>query len=269
MEIGEIFDASLPFLLKASVPFMTTDPISRFTQHVRSVVSVLLFIAAGLVVLGRMAIAQNDGIQGQCDPVVIAQFFDDVTPPALPPDWSSTTWVTSNSGLPSPPADSWPNAAFVDDPPTIGDKQLLSSSIPVIADSPPARVSFRNNFNLQDGFDGGVLEISFDDGLTFQDILAAGGTFRSGGYNGTISTCCGNPLAGREAWTGNSGGFIATTVNLPYSSFPIIMRWRLGSDGSVSGEGWRIDSVVITLPCPTPPFSRRPHPTPHPRPTPP
>jgi hypothetical protein len=62
------------------------------------------------------------------------------------------------------------------------------------------------------GFDGGVLEISFDDGLTFQDIVAAGGTFVRGGYNGTISTCCGNPLAGRQAWTGNSGGFIDTTV---------------------------------------------------------
>ena len=109
-------------------------------------------------------------------------------------------------------------------------------------------MSFRNNFNLQDGFDGGVLEISFDDGLTFQDILAAGGTFASGGYNGTISTCCGNPLAGRQAWTGNSGGFISTTVNLPYSSLPIILRWRMGSDSSGAGEGWRIDSVAITIP---------------------
>jgi hypothetical protein len=119
---------------------------------------------------------------------VIPQFFDGVTPPALPPGWSSTTWVTSNAGLPSPPAYSLPNAGFVDDPATINDKQLLSPSIPVIADGTPARMSFRSNFNLQDGFDGGVLKISFDDGLTFQDILAAGGTFTSGGYNGTIST---------------------------------------------------------------------------------
>ena len=64
------------------------------------------------------------------------------------------------------------------------------------------RVFFRNNFNLQEGLDGGVLEVSFDNGLTFQDILTAGGTFIYGGYNGSISTCCGNPLAGREAWTG-------------------------------------------------------------------
>jgi hypothetical protein len=117
--------------------------------------------------------------------------------------------VTSNSGLPSPPAISLPNAAFVDDPATISDKQLLSPDIPVVADGDPARMSFRNNFNLQDGFDGGVLEISFDDGLTFQDILAAGGTFASGGYNGTISTCCGNPLAGRQRGLGTRAGLSA------------------------------------------------------------
>ena len=109
---------------------MTTNPKSSFTQRARSVISALLFIAAGLVVLGRMAIAmalgENDRIRGQCDPVVIPQFFDGVTPPALPPGWSSTTWVTSNAGLPAPPADSLPNAAFVDDPATISDKQLLS-----------------------------------------------------------------------------------------------------------------------------------------------
>jgi hypothetical protein len=272
MEIGQIFDASLLCWLKASVVFVSTSPKSRFTQRARSVISALLFIAAGLVVLGRMAVAialgENDRIREPCDPVVIPQFFDGVTPPALPPGWSSTTWVTSNSGLPSPPADSLPNAALVDDPATISDKQLLSPGIPVIADGSPAGMSFRNNFNLQDGFDGGVLEISFDDGLTFQDILAAGGTFSSGGYNGTISTCCGNPLAGRQAWTGNSGGFISTTVNLPYSSLSIILRWRMGSDSSVAGEGWRIDSVAITIPCPPPPRTARGRPTPHPRPTP-
>ena len=57
--------------------------------------------------------------------------------------------------------------------PSSATRSFLSPSIPVKADGSPARVSFRNNFNLQDGFDGGVLEISFDDGLTFQDILAA------------------------------------------------------------------------------------------------
>ena len=159
---------------------MMTNPKRTFRPLRRSI-CVLLLVAAATAVLARIAVAMVGEGRAQpdvqCDPVAITEYFDSVTPPALPLGWSSTTWITSGSGLPSPPADSPPNAALVDDPATMSDRQLLSPSIPVIADGPPAWMSFRNNFNLQDGFDGGVLEISFDDGLTFQDILAAGGTF--------------------------------------------------------------------------------------------
>jgi hypothetical protein len=210
--------------------------------------------------------ATPDGTPPVCDPVlVLMQNFDNVTPPALPSGWSSTTWVTSNSGVPTPSAHTLPNAAFVDDPATISDKQLLSPNISIGRGR--LQIFFWNNFSLQEGFDGGVLEISFDNGLTFHDILAAGGTFASGGYNGTISTCCGNPLAGRQAWTGNSSGFIETELNLPIPTGPnMMLRWRMGSDSAVAGEGWRIDTVVIGQFCPTRRDRHRPRPTPAPRP---
>jgi hypothetical protein len=250
---------------------MTTNPNRTFMpSRLRYGLCVLLITAAAAVALARIvaavAIDGGDRAETRCQPILLLmESFDGVTPPALPTGWSSTTWVTSNSGVPTPPADTPPNAAFVDDPATISDKQLLSPNIPFVADAAFPQVAFRNNFNLQDGFDGGVLEISYD-GLTFQDIVAAGGTFVRGGYNGAISSCCGNPLAGREAWTGNSGGFIDTTVNLPHHSGSYILRWRMGSDSSVSGEGWRIDNVAITQ-CYTP-RGPRGQPTPHPRPTP-
>jgi hypothetical protein len=238
--------------------------------HLRFVFYLIVF-ASATVALAKIAVAamdKGDRVGAQCDPIaLLVEFLDGVTPPALPIGWSSITWVTSNSGVPTPPADTLPNAAFVDDPATISDKQLLSPNVPFIADAGvPRKLTFRSNFNLQDGFDGGVLEISFDGGQTFEDIIASGGTFVSGGYNGTISACCGNPLAGRLAWTGNSGGFIVATVNLPPGA--CILRWRMGSDSSTSGEGWRIDSVAITQACPQTPPPRRVHPTPHPRPTP-
>jgi hypothetical protein len=236
-----------------------------------------LFVVAGAaLVLARVVAAETkDGnywVDGQCEPILtlLLEFFDGVMPPALPTGWSSTTWVTSNSGVPMPPADTLPNAVFVDDPATISDKQLLSPSILSVCDAGAVQVFFRNNFNLQDGFDGVVLEVSFDGGQTFQDVLAAGGTFVVGGYNGTINSCCGNPLAGRQAWTGNSGGFIDSIVSLPACIVQFILRWRMGSDGSVAGEGWRIDDVGITqcfLPSRRVP-SPRPRPTPHPRPSP-
>jgi hypothetical protein len=225
--------------------------------------------ALGPARIGAAAeMGENRWVDPPCHPFsFLTEFFDGVTPPTLPAGWSSMTWATSNSGVPVPPADTLPNAAFVDDPATISDKQLLSPNITLICDAGAVQVSFRNNFKFQDGFDGGVLEVSYDDGLTFQDVLAVGGTFVLGGYNGTIDSCCGNPLAGRQAWTGNSAGFIDTTVvSLPGGCLiQFIVRWRMGSDSSVSGEGWRIDNVDIAQ-CNPPPVRRRPDPRPRPTP---
>ena len=96
------------------------------------------------------------------------------------------------------------------------------------------QLTFRQNFNLEAsdldpnlGFDGGVLELSTDGGNTFQDILAAGGGFVSGGYNRIIAADRGSPIAGRQAWSGNSGGFITTVVGLPSNLLQGKLRWRM------------------------------------------
>jgi len=184
----------------------------------------------------------------------LSQDFDSVTPPALPPGWTAANainpdgvlWQTSNSGLPSPPADSPPNAAWVNDPATVSDKRLDSPpvTIPVLQNS---ILTFRHNYDFENGFDGGVLEISIDGGA-FQD---AASFILQGGYNGTISTCCSNPLAGRQAWTGSSGGFIATSVILP-QGHTIALRWRIGTDNGGFGQGWRIDTLQGFCEGPTP-----------------
>ena len=200
--------------------------------------------------------------------VVVIENFDNVTPPALPLDWLATNaqgppplWVTSNSGLPVPPADTLPNAAFIDDPDTVSDKRL--DSLQFFFGMLKPQMTFRHNYNLEAsdvnpdlGFDGGVLEISTDGGNTFQDILDAGGSFDAGGYNRTISTDRGSPIAGRQAWSGNSNGFITTVVNLPFFGNLIRLRWRMASDTSGSSEGWRVDTLYgagcAPLPCATP-----------------
>jgi len=137
------------------------------------------------------------------------------------------------------------------------------------------QLAFRHNFNLEAseidpnvGFDGGVLELSTDGGITFRDILTAGGSFVMGGYNRTISADRGSPIAGRQAWSGNSNGFIATVVNLPTIQTVGKLRWRLASDNSGSGEGWRIDTIEISscgggTPCPQPRPTPAPRPVPH------
>jgi hypothetical protein len=220
----------------------------------------------------------------QCFPcwfqLTTTENFDGVTPPALPPDWIATNaqgppplWVTSDSGVPMPPADTPPNAAFIDNPAVVSDK-LLDSFQFAFFEAGPVRLTFRHNFNLEAssedpnlGYDGGVLEMSSDGGNTFQDILAAGGSFVMGGYNRTISADRGSPIAGRQSWSGNSEGFITTVVNLPGFPTPSRLRWRMASDNGGANEGWRVDTVDITwcqgqgTPCPTPTPSVTPTPT--------
>jgi len=115
-----------------------------------------------------------------------------------------------------------------------------------------ARLSFRHTFNLESsspgtGLDGAVLEISIDGGA-FADVLDAGGTFIVGGYNCTIAHSTGDPLGGRQAWSGDSGGFITTSIELPPACWgqPVQFRWRLGSDESTASVGWHVDDVALS-----------------------
>jgi hypothetical protein len=284
------------------------------SSRLRTVLCVFLLIAAGIAVVAaigsardlnqaRLPLSEQTDRQSArpsadgptptplpCPPcwqqIGFSENFDAVTPPALPPGWlatnaqgPSTLWLTSNSGVPLPPADTPPNAAFVDDPVVLSDKRLDSPGL-TFFEGFEVRLTFRHNFNLEAsepnqsvGYDGGVLEVSSDGGNTFQDILAAGGSFVVGGYNRTIATDRGSPIAGRQAWSGNSGGFITTVVNVPpFQTGSTKVRWRMASDSTGSGEGWRVDNVNITwchgqgTPCGTPtPIATRPVPTARPR----
>ena len=280
----------------------------RFTRpRLRNVLRSLFFVAAGIAVVGGIgsfrAIAQrarestspdNDS-RGRMDVSAVAvttpppcngdlitvldEEFDDITPPELPPRWAAINlidpdgvlWQTSDSGLPSPPYDTAPNAVWVNDPPVISDKYLDVSGVSA-TESSYVRLTFRHNFDLEAseldpnlGFDGGVLELSKDGGNTFQDITVWG-SFESGGYTRTIATNRGSPIAGRPAWSGNSEGYITTVVNLGPALLNAVLRWRMASDNTGSSEGWRVDTTNIVW-ChfpgtPTPTVTPSPSPFP-------
>ena len=177
---------------------------------------------------------------------VFSENFDGVTAPALPAGWTTSAigaesnWVTLASL-----SDSVPNSAFSPNSSSNGVNEL--NSPPITLPTGPAQLAFRQNFNLETSYDGGVLEISIAGGA-WTDILAAGGSFVTGGYNYTISTVYNNPLFGRQAWSGISGGFITTEVKLPASASgqTIQLRWRCGSDDNVGAPGWYVDTISIT-----------------------
>ncbi len=181
-------------------------------------------------------------------PVITSENFDGVTVPAFPAGWTATqdngtliAWVTTTTG-----PGSAPNSAFANDPAGVNISSLESP--PLTMNTPAGQVKFKNKYVTESGFDGMVLEIKIGGG-SYTDIITAGGSFVSGGYNTTISGNFGSPIAGRPAWSGtSSGGYIDTIVNLPAVApgQTIQLRWRMASDSSVSSTGVNLDDIQFT-----------------------
>ncbi|HET6545643.1 MAG TPA: S8 family serine peptidase, partial [Rhodanobacteraceae bacterium] len=159
--------------------------------------------------------------------------FDEVTAPALPAGW---TTAASGGGVPwvtdATVSDTAPNSAHASDFPAVSDMTL---DTPTFTPAAGATLSFRHQFNLESGFDGAVLEISIGGGA-FQDFVDAGGVFTTGGYISTISSNFGSPIAGRAAWSGNSGGFVDVAGTFPAAAIgqPTVLRFRTADDNSVA-----------------------------------
>lgn len=102
-----------------------------------------------------------------------------------------------------------------------------------------------NNLN----FDGGVIEYTIDNGATWTDVSALGGTGIV--FTGLIATGGGNPIEGRPAFTGTSAGYpafqnAALNLGASFGGQVVRLRFRVGSDAGVSSPGWEIDDIQIT-----------------------
>ena len=94
-------------------------------------------------------------------------------------------------------------------------------------------------------YDGGVVEISDDDGATWTDVGGAAG------YGGMLFVGSGNPLGGRPAFVGRNPAYPATnlvTVSLgtAWAGRTVRLRFRLGTDTGVADEGWEVDDIAFT-----------------------
>ena len=175
-------------------------------------------------------------------------------------------WTVSGSGganwaLVTTLSHSPTHSFFVDNPSVVSDRVLAQSNAILLGTG--AKVEFHHRFDTEwddQSYDGGVLEYSTNGGTTWHDILAGDGAgvpananrFLQGGYNGPISTCCTNPLAGRPAWSGANGSFELVRADLAdFAGRSVRFRWRMGTDSSVAATGWWVDDVRVTetTPC--------------------
>ena len=120
------------------------------------------------------------------------------------------------------------------------------------------RLTFDQYSTTEANFDGVLCEIQVDGG-SWQDITTYG-SFLSGGYTGVLFgdrvegqewfdvPNVPNPLAGRAAWHGRSGGWLTTIVDLDEAALAgrtVALRWRHAADGEISKEGWYLDDVAL------------------------
>ena len=177
-------------------------------------------------------------------------FFDDLEP-TEETGWlhyagqGTDSWAVltdySNS-----PTHSWHG----NDEDAITDDYLITPSIAIGSN---ARLSFYHTYQLEQGYDGAVIEISTTGSSgTFSDL---GSYILQGEYDMVIDTGYSSPISGSMAWTGGSlGAMTPVVVNLnSFAGNTINIRFRMASDESVGGLGWYVDDVefYFIVPCST------------------
>ncbi|MGB1198251.1 MAG: rhombosortase-dependent M36 family metallopeptidase [Thalassotalea sp.] len=106
-------------------------------------------------------------------------------------------------------------------------------------------VTWWQYFQIEGGWDGGVVEISVN-GSDWADVTDMGGSFMGAGYTGVIDERAGTALVGKSTFTGNMAAFgdmegvdFGTALNGNEVQF----RFRIASDTNTNDIGWWIDNI--------------------------
>jgi bacillolysin len=131
-----------------------------------------------------------------------------------------------------------------DDPASRSDHSITKVSGVKVPAGKTTYLRFNHAYGFEDGGafnDGGVLEYSTDNGTKWIDARPL---IVNNGYKGAISNFFDNPLKGRQAFVGESNGYISSRVNLSsLGGENVKIRFRIGSDSSDGDYGWFIDDV--------------------------
>lgn len=135
------------------------------------------------------------------------------------------------------------NAAAVDNISTASASVIRTGNIYI---PPGAYLHFDHLFDLENLWDGGVIEYSVNSGASWNDAnsLIVPGVGRN--YTGTLNAGSGNPLQGRAAFTGASHGYVGSTYDLSsLAGQNVMFRWVLGTDPLVGKMAWVLDDVMV------------------------
>jgi hypothetical protein len=118
------------------------------------------------------------------------------------------------------------------------DASLVSEAFEIEEDDIFA-LTFWHWLEAEQGWDGGILEISVDGG-PYEQLTPVGG------YTHTIHESDDNPLPGGTPCYSGSVDWEAVQVDLTPYSGTVRVRFRFASDAYTAREGWYIDDVVLS-----------------------
>ncbi len=130
------------------------------------------------------------------------------------------------------------------------DTQFVSPPLNV-GTTDPFVLTFSHAYSLEGDpsalFDGGVVELSLNGGATWSDVTEFG---VDPGYTGALFVGSGNPLAGRQAYSGISPGFptrnqVSLDFGTIFAGLTVQVRFRIGTDAGAAFAGWTIDDVEV------------------------
>jgi extracellular elastinolytic metalloproteinase len=134
------------------------------------------------------------------------------------------------------------NAWLIPNVDTSSDVSLLFLNAVEISGEKPV-LNFYHKYATEKFFDGGILQVSKDDGFSWINMLEE--DIIRNGYAGKVPFSL-FAIPRSRAWHGDSEGWVATMVDLSdYTGENVILRWRFGSDGNTSDQGWFIDDVEV------------------------
>jgi len=188
-------------------------------------------------------------LPGECPDGVVPQVLYSTSVAANEPNWSlqgsGNTWSVTSAGYRSPPfAFGAPAPARVAVAPLISP----SVSLPAAASGHlPLSLAFWLRYGLEGTpptcYDGLVLEVSTDDGATWQPLPDS--ALLAAPARGTLASSFGNPLGGARGWCGTQD-WTRVLVDLnDYAGQTLRLRWSLGSDDANGGEGAFLDDLMI------------------------
>jgi len=188
----------------------------------------------------------TEALPGDCGIGTTAsvEFFDDLEGGAS--GWSSSgtgnTWALSTARFYSST-----HSYHAVDPSTTSDQRLVSPAVVLPSAASPVTLQFWNWQLMEDRstgcYDGGLVEISTNDGASWSHLPDA--VMLTDPYDGPVSS-----LGSLDGWCDDLGAsntvWKKAIVDVDaYAGQTVRFRFRLGSDSSVSREGWYVDDVKV------------------------